>query len=78
MKEWLDKDPKNVIAVHCKGGKGITSNTDLHVQYIIHSLLRMPFNPLSPEGSPCDEFNRLALARVKSIKTLLGLKGLRR
>ena len=22
VREWLDRDPKNVIAVHCKGGKG--------------------------------------------------------
>ncbi|XP_073253573.1 phosphatidylinositol 3,4,5-trisphosphate 3-phosphatase TPTE2-like isoform X1 [Porites lutea] len=24
VREWLDRDPKNVIAVHCKGGKGRT------------------------------------------------------
>ncbi|XP_032219913.1 phosphatidylinositol 3,4,5-trisphosphate 3-phosphatase TPTE2 [Nematostella vectensis] len=24
VREWLDKDPSNVIAVHCKGGKGRT------------------------------------------------------
>ncbi|XP_031564991.1 phosphatidylinositol 3,4,5-trisphosphate 3-phosphatase TPTE2-like [Actinia tenebrosa] len=24
VREWMDQDPKNVIAVHCKGGKGRT------------------------------------------------------
>ncbi|XP_068720125.1 phosphatidylinositol 3,4,5-trisphosphate 3-phosphatase TPTE2-like [Montipora capricornis] len=24
VREWLDRDPKNVVAVHCKGGKGRT------------------------------------------------------
>ena len=24
VREWLDADPENVIAVHCKGGKGRT------------------------------------------------------
>ena len=22
VREWLDRDPENVVAVHCKGGKG--------------------------------------------------------
>ena len=33
-------------------------------------------NPLTPKGSPFDEKNRLALDRVKTIKLLLGVKGL--
>ena len=32
---------------------------------------------MSPKGSPFDEQNRLALDRVKSIKSLLGVKGLK-
>ena len=34
-------------------------------------------NPFTPKGSPFDEKNRMALDRVKSIKSLLGVKGLR-
>ena len=34
-------------------------------------------NPVTPKGSPFEEQNRLALDRVKFIKSLLGLKGLR-
>ena len=34
-------------------------------------------NPFTPKGSPFDEQNSLALDRVKSIKSLLGVKGLR-
>ena len=36
----------------------------------------MFFNPFTPKGSPFDKWNRLALDRVKSIKSLLGVKGL--
>ena len=34
-------------------------------------------NPFTPMESPFDEQNRMALDRVKSIKSLLGVKGLR-
>ena len=34
-------------------------------------------NPFTPKVSPFDEENRLALDKVKSIKSLLGVKGLR-
>ena len=37
----------------------------------------MVLNPLTPKESPFDKLNRLALDRVKSIKSLLGVKGLR-
>ena len=36
----------------------------------------MVLNPFTPKESPFDEQNRLALDRVKSIKSLLGVKGL--
>ena len=35
------------------------------------------FNPFTAKFFPFDEKNRLALDRVKSIKSLLGVKGLR-
>ena len=35
------------------------------------------FNPFTPKESPFDEWNCLVLDRVKSIKSLLGVKGLR-
>ena len=33
-------------------------------------------NPFTPKESPFDEQNRFALDRVKSIKSVLGVKGL--
>ena len=40
------------------------------------SIDHMVLNPSTPEESPFDEQNRLALDRVKSITSLLGVKGL--
>ena len=37
----------------------------------------MVLNPFTPKESPFDEQNRLALDRVKSIKSLLGVKGVK-
>ena len=37
----------------------------------------MVLDPFTPKESPFDEQNRLALDRVKSITSLLGVKGLR-
>ena len=34
-------------------------------------------NPFTPKRSLSDEYNRLALDRVKSIKSILQMKGLR-
>ena len=44
---------------------------------ICTSINHMVLNPFTPKESPFDEQNRLALDRVKSIKSLLGVKGLR-
>ena len=44
---------------------------------ICTSIRHMVLNPSTPKGSPFDEQNRLALDRVKSIKSLFGVKGLR-
>ena len=44
---------------------------------ICTSIHHMIFDPFTPKESPFDEQNRLALDRVKSIKSLLGVKGLR-
>ena len=41
------------------------------------SIHHMVLNPSTPKESPFDEQNRLALDRVKSITSLLGVKGLR-
>ena len=40
--------------------------------YILH------VNPFTPKGSPFDEKNCMALDRVKSIKSLFGVRGLTR
>ena len=37
----------------------------------------LSINPFARKGSPFDEQNRLALDRVKSVKSLLGVKWLR-
>ena len=31
VREWMSADPKNIIAIHCKGGKG-----DAKHLYMIH------------------------------------------
>ena len=41
---------------------------------ICTSIYHMVLNPVTPKESPFDEQNRLALDRVKSIKSLLGVK----
>ena len=43
---------------------------------ICTSIYHMVLNPVTPKESPFDEQNRLALDRVKSIKSLLGVKEL--
>ena len=43
---------------------------------ICTSIHHMVLDPFTPKESPFDEQNRLALDRVKSIKSLLGVKGL--
>lgn len=29
VREWMSADPKNIIAIHCKGGKGDAQDPDL-------------------------------------------------
>ena len=43
----------------------------------LETFLCILINPFSAKGFPFDEYNRLALDRVKSISTSLALKGLR-
>ena len=43
---------------------------------ICTSIHHMVLDPFTPKESPFDEQNRLALDRVKSLKSLLGVKGL--
>ena len=53
-------------------------NFILRKEKLFYNLLScFGFNPFTPKGSPFDEWNRLVLDRVKSIKSLLGVKGLR-
>lgn len=36
MREWMSADPKNIIAIHCKGGKGGAKDPDLfHYHFAI-------------------------------------------
>ena len=39
MREWLDRDPKNVIAVHCKGGKGTKKSKQLYFILLYFALI---------------------------------------
>lgn len=48
--EWLDKDPENVIAVHCKGGKGRTG-TMICVYLVDNGLFSTAEDSLSFFGS---------------------------
>lgn len=36
VREWMSADPKNIIAIHCKGGKGGAKDPDLfHYHFVI-------------------------------------------
>lgn len=37
VREWMSADPKNIIAIHCKGGKGGAKDPDLfHYHLVIY------------------------------------------
>ena len=81
--KMLETGVRHFIPKNCKycSKQYIHNCIDFFVIYFIMFYFKVTtsncFNPLTPKGFPFDEKNCLAVARVKSIKSLLVGKGLR-
>ncbi len=36
VREWMSADPQNIIAIHCKGGKGDAKDPDLFHYHLVN------------------------------------------